>query len=58
MQVLSAGYRHTAPDMYFPLFDITYGTQDSRLTETTVLNHLYKCRVPIAFTRQVSIAVQ
>ena len=44
--------------MYFPLLCTTHGTQDSRLSKNTVINQLYKCRVPIAFTRQVSIAAQ
>jgi hypothetical protein len=34
------------------------GTQDSRLSRTTFIDQLYKCRVLIAFTRQVSIATQ
>ena len=42
----------------FPLFCTTHGTQDSRLTKITVIHQLYKCWMPVAFTRQVSIAVQ
>ena len=44
--------------MYFPLLCTTHGTQDSRFSRTTVIKQLYKCRVPIAFTRQLSIATQ
>ena len=58
MQVSSADCFHTAPDVCFPLVCISHSTQDSRLSRTTVVNQLYKCRVPVVFTRQVSIAVQ
>ena len=58
IQVSSASCLHTRPDVYFPLFCTTHGTQDSRLSRNTVIHQLYKCRVPIAFIRQVSITAQ
>ena len=46
------------PPACFPFLSTTYGTQDSRLSRTTVIRQSYKCRVPVALTRQVSIAAQ
>jgi hypothetical protein len=58
LQVSSASCLHTGPDVYFPLLCTTHGTQDSRLSRTTFIHQLYKCRAPTAFTRQMSIPTQ
>ena len=41
-------YAPTSTPVYFPLFRMTHGTQDSLLTKATVIDLLCKCRVPVA----------
>ena len=41
------------PQVYLLLFRTPSDTQDSRVAKTTVINLIFKCRAPVAFTRHV-----